>query len=193
MRRALAIALAVVAMPGTGPAQDRPSAEALARVVQSVEELDRLRSQLAGAFLAEGVQADGRTFEAVCKPVKLKAMSVAEEQGWQIRQLAVKYRNPDNEAGAEARTALGLMRERPELEGLWSRIAREGRAGLLYQRRITVETACLACHGAESERPAFVKENYPADRAFGFAAGDLRGIYSVFVPLSPETGTDGGP
>jgi hypothetical protein len=156
-------------------------------VVQSVEELDRLRSQLAGAFLAEGVTADSRTFQAVCKPVKLKALSLSEEQDWQIRQLAIKYRNPDNAAGEEAREALNLMRRRPELQALWSRSHRDGRDGFLYQSRITVEAACLACHGRESDRPEFVRENYPADRAFGFVAGDLRGLYSVFVPLEPET------
>ena len=165
-------------------------------MVQSVEELDRLRSQLAGAFLAEGVTADSRTFQAVCKPVKLKALSLSEEQDWQIRQLAIKYRNPDNAAGEEAREALNLMRpklpswsdpEAPELQALWSRSHRDGRDGFLYQSRITVEAACLACHGRESDRPEFVRENYPADRAFGFVAGDLRGLYSVFVPLEPET------
>ncbi|ARA94201.1 hypothetical protein AWN76_014250 [Rhodothermaceae bacterium RA] len=31
-------------------------------------------------------------------------------------------------------------------------------------------------------RPAFIRENYPSDRAFGFGAGDLLGVYRVFVP-----------
>jgi hypothetical protein len=49
-------------------------------------------------------------------------------------------------------------------------------------RRIDVEPSCLACHGTKASRPAFVKENYPADRAFDFKAGDLRGMYAVFIP-----------
>lgn len=55
--------------------------------------------------------------------------------------------------------------------------------GRVVRERITVDRACLACHGAKEERPAFVKENYPGDRAYGFEVGDLRGAYSVFVPL----------
>ncbi|MFO8099786.1 MAG: hypothetical protein R6T83_09240 [Salinibacter sp.] len=35
---------------------------------------------------------------------------------------------------------------------------------------------------AGCERPDFVKEGYPDDRAYGFEPGDLRGIYAVFVP-----------
>jgi hypothetical protein len=60
----------------------------------------------------------------------------------------------------------------------------KGQAGTRYFRRITVEPACLACHGKREARPEFVKKNYPQDKAFGFAAGDLRGVYSVFIPDS---------
>jgi hypothetical protein len=45
-----------------------------------------------------------------------------------------------------------------------------------------VQPSCLACHGPKDERPAFVKKDYPEDRAYGFEDGDLRGIYAVFVP-----------
>ena len=54
--------------------------------------------------------------------------------------------------------------------------------GLAHARRITVQPSCLACHGPKDERPAFVKKDYPEDRAYGFEDGDLRGIYAVFVP-----------
>lgn len=37
------------------------------------------------------------------------------------------------------------------------------------------------CSGKE-RRPDFVKKGYPDDRAYDFEPGDLRGIYSVFVP-----------
>ena len=43
-------------------------------------------------------------------------------------------------------------------------------------------SACLACHGANDARPEFVKQGYPEDKAFDFEVGDLRGLYSVFVP-----------
>jgi hypothetical protein len=33
-----------------------------------------------------------------------------------------------------------------------------------------------------SKRPEFIKQHYPLDRAFGFRAGELRGLYSVFIP-----------
>jgi hypothetical protein len=60
-----------------------------------------------------------------------------------------------------------------------------GKPRVRYLRRITVESSCLACHSARASRPAFVVGNYPKDRAFEFRAGDLRGLYSVFIPSKP--------
>lgn len=37
----------------------------------------------------------------------------------------------------------------------------------------------MACHGTKTSRPAFVKQNYPDDKAFDFKVGDLRGMYAV--------------
>ena len=70
------------------------------------------------------------------------------------------------------------------------------RNGEVGRGRITVREACLACHGAKAERPDFVKERYPEDRACGFEVGDLRGLYSVFVPADAgerETAEPGDP
>lgn len=39
------------------------------------------------------------------------------------------------------------------------------------------------------ERPTFVKNGGPDDRAYGFFEGDLRGIHSLFVPDTSADGT----
>lgn len=49
------------------------------------------------------------------------------------------------------------------------------------------EPSCLACHGTKASRAAFVKDNYPDDKAFDFQVGDLRGMYAVFIPETPQT------
>jgi hypothetical protein len=50
-----------------------------------------------------------------------------------------------------------------------------------------VQPSCLACYGPKDERPAFVKKDYPEDRAYSFEDGDLRGIYAVLVPDTSAT------
>lgn len=182
-------AAAVALVPAVGAhAQGAPRSgvpnEALARAVHEVEQLDALRSSLARTFAAGGVAANDSTFAQVCKPVKAQAMKVAKENGWLVAQLAERNRNAENALDAGAQRAFMQMRRNPTVMGEWVRSTFKGQWGTRYFRRITVEPACLACHGKREGRPEFVKRNYPNDKAFGFAAGDLRGVYSVFIPDS---------
>jgi hypothetical protein len=178
---------AVIAALSTTPGpQDnlpaRPDPDALSRAVLEMERLDALRSALAGGFDPSSGPPDRTTFQEVCRPVGERAGRIAAENGWMVRQLSERYRNPAHEADPEARRVLRRMGEDGTLMGLWMRAEVDGRPGHRYYRRIIVEPACLACHGARNARPDFVRKGYPADRAYGFEPSDLRGVYSVFVP-----------
>ncbi len=159
-----------------------PDPEALARAVREVERLDALRSALAGAFGGQGVPADESTFQQVCRPVGQQAQQIAKQNGWAVVQMAEKYRNPLHRLDSEGRRLFRLFTEDRRLLGLWVRTEMDGRPGTRYFRRIRVDAACLACHGPKDQRPEFVKQRYPDDRAWDFVVGELRGLYSVFVP-----------
>ena len=116
----------------------------------------------------------------------MRAQEIAQQNGWEVQQLALKNRNPGNALDDPARWAYGVMEANPDLHVLWARSSLAGRARTRYFRRITFEQACLACRGRRDVRPAFIREAYPDDRAFDFAVGDLRGVYSVFIPDSRE-------
>nr|MDF0367068.1 DUF3365 domain-containing protein [Nodosilinea sp. TSF1-S3] len=119
----------------------------------------------------------------VCRPVGLRAMELSQDNGWQVKQIATKYRNPAHAPDTpHARIALAKFEQTPELMGLWETATIDGQAGTRYYRRINVEASCLACHGQQNQRPQFVKDNYPQDLAFDFQVGDLRGMYAVFIP-----------
>lgn len=164
------------------PAAGGPDPDELARVVQAIENLNALRSGLAGTFEGRQEPADQTTFQQVCKPVGMQAKRLAQTNGWQVIQMAEKYRNPAHQLDPEGRSAYRLLEVNKRLMGLWTRTELEGQVGTRYFRRITVESSCLACHGAKKNRPAFIKKTYPNDRAYDFQEGDLRGIYAVFVP-----------
>lgn len=179
----LALALATVPTAPATAQEAAPPAGELARVVEEIEQLNGLRERLASTFLGEGgVDVDEETFRQVCQPVGKQAASLSREHGWQVRQMAIRYRNPAHEPDAEGRRVHRMMERHEELRGLWTRDTVDGREGVRYFRRITVRRACLECHGAKDERPAFVRKRFPDDRAYGFEVGDLRGVYSVFVP-----------
>lgn len=156
---------------------------ALAKAVVAIEQLDQMRITLASTLEGRTEEPTLETMKEVCKPVGMRAIAIGKENGWQVRQVASKYRNPDHApANVQDRQVIDLFNRHPEINGLWEPARNEQGAGLNYYRRINVEPSCLACHGSKTSRPAFVKENYPDDKAFDFKSGDLRGMYAVYMP-----------
>lgn len=155
----------------------------LPRAVEAMEQLDQLRTSLASSLEGSTEEPTMDTMREVCKPVGQRAMAIAQENGWTVRQVASKYRNADHApANSQETRVIDLLARYPEITGLWEPAAAGQAAGVNYYRRIDVQPSCLACHGTKDSRPAFVRDNYPADRAFNFKPGDLRGMYAVFIP-----------
>lgn len=177
MRLHLILAVLLVA-----PVAAQPTPSALPVAVAELERIDALRSGLAGTFAMTGAPADQAAFARVCQPVGMAMQQAAAANGWQAGQVAVRFRNPANRADAEAERVLQQMARDASLQAVTLRTSKEGKAGARYLRRITVESSCLLCHGARETRPEFITRQYPDDRAYGFAVGDLRGAYSVFMP-----------
>lgn len=161
----------------------RPPAVPMAEAVRFIEELDAMRSGLA-AGIGAGEAPDSATFAQVCRPVGARARTEGAARGWQVAQLAERNRNPANALDEEGKFATRVFERHPGVLSLWLTSTREGQPGIRYFRRIEVEQPCLACHGDAAARPAFIQQRYPQDRAYGFAVGDLRGVYAVFIPDS---------
>ncbi|MEA5599185.1 DUF3365 domain-containing protein [Rivularia sp. UHCC 0363] len=171
----------LVALPAIAQAQPDPAE--LAKAVEAIENLDAMRSGLA-AYLEDAPEPPtAETMKQVCKPVGMKAMQLSKENGWQVKQIATKYRNPAHAPdNVHAEMALTKFEQDPNLTGFWEPETLDGQTGTRYYRRINVEASCLACHGAQNNRPQFVQDNYPQDLAYDFNVGDLRGMYAVFIP-----------
>jgi hypothetical protein len=180
----IGITLIIVLMmenPAIANAQTDPTQ--LTKAVQEIEALDAMRSGLASTLKDQPQKPNLQTFKEVCQPVGMRAKQLSQENGWQVKQIATKYRNPAHAPNNLQETmALAKFEQNPELMGFWQRATLNGEEGTSYYRRIDVEATCLACHGAKNSRPQFVQDKYPQDLAFDFNVGDLRGMYSVFIP-----------
>jgi hypothetical protein len=177
--------LVAVFLLGSLPAPAHAAVEPgeLGKAVQEIENLDGLRSGLASTLEGQTEVPTGQTFKEVCKPVGMQAQKLSQENGWQVKQIANKYRNPDHAPdNLLSKIALAKFEQNPELMGFWEQETIDGNSGVRYYRRINVEASCLGCHGGKDVRPQFVKDKYPQDLAFDFKAGDLRGMYAVFIP-----------
>jgi len=165
------------------PAKAQTNPVELAKAVQEIEALDSLRSGLASTLEGRTEEPTMQTMKEVCKPVGMRAMQLSQENHWQVKQIASKYRNPAHAPdNLRSKIALARFEQNPDLIGFWDRETLDGQDGTRYYRRINVEASCLACHGLQNNRPQFVKDNYPQDLAYDFHVGDLRGMYAVFIP-----------
>lgn len=170
-----------IALANQGTAPVNPAV--LAKAVDQMEALDRMRISLASSLEGSTEEPTMDTMREVCMPVGKRAMAIGQDNGWTVRQVASNYRNPDHAPiGSQETEVIDLFAKHPELNGLWESASAEQGAGVNYYRRIDVQASCLACHGSRDSRPAFIQEKYPNDRAFNFKVGDLRGMYAVFIP-----------
>jgi hypothetical protein len=176
----------LIALPSTvlaAEASPPVDSAALAKAVVAMEQLDQMRISLASTLEGRTEEPTIETMKEVCKPVGMRAIAIGKENGWQVRQVAGKYRNPDHTpANPQESQVIDLFTRHPEINGLWEPAMAEQGTGLNYYRRINVQPSCLACHGTRASRPAFIKDNYPDDKAFDFKVGDLRGMYAVYLP-----------
>jgi hypothetical protein len=160
-----------------------PNPNELAQAVQEIESLDAMRTGLASSLEGSTEAPTMQTMKEVCRPVGMRAIQLSQENGWQVKQVAKKYRNPEHAPGSlHDQIALEKFNQEPELIGFWDRETLDQQIGTRYYRRINVEASCLACHGLKDRRPQFVKDGYPQDLAYNFQVGDLRGMYAVFIP-----------
>jgi len=180
MRNVVLIASAALltgsaAVVGTGREDD------LARAVTEVERLDAMRASLA-ANIGAATNPDRTMFQSVCAPVGQEAKRIGDANGWTVAQLAEKYRNPVNSADKEAAKFIHVLAADPSIQGVWIHTEMDGTPGMRYLRRIEVKESCMPCHSTRDSRPEFIKTGYPRDRAYNFEVGEIRGVYSVFVP-----------
>ena len=188
--RVLRSVIAVGLLPlfaGTAAAQgDLPERIEKARAV-AADFGARLLTELQKAIAAGGpLNAIG-----VCNTI---APEIAAEKSaaaqMSVGRTSLKLRQPKNEPDAwelqqlqrfEARKAAG---ENPAAIEVGEYVEKDGKPVFRYMKAIPTGGVCLNCHGTQvsPEVAAKLHELYPQDRATGFAAGDLRGAFTITAP-----------
>jgi hypothetical protein len=182
--RSFVLVAGALALTGTAVVMYPGPEDQLANAVKEVERVNALRESLAEKFLSVKTP-DQTMFRQVCGAVAEEVKRVGETNGWTVEQLAEKYRNPVHRADPEADRFIRVLTADTAITGMWIRTVMDGKSGTRYFRRIVVRPSCMGCHGTMESRPDFIKDGYPRDRAYNFKVGDLRGMYSVFIPDAP--------
>jgi len=114
---------------------------------------------------------------------------VAEDLGYQIRQVSNRYRNPKNAPDDFEAAALGEFGRDPLLKERFAITTLEGERVFRYLRPFLVDQSCLQCHGDPDEAPAFIAKLFPRDRdqAYNYQIGEVIGAASVTIPMDRLT------
>lgn len=148
--------------------------------VANAAEIIEMRSRLAKT-IEPGSEVTEETFKKVCGAVGKRVKEISESEGVKIRHATLRNRNPMNAATPEEAALIRLFEDEKKKEH-WDKATLDGAEYKRYTRPIYVEKACLVCHGEKDSRPRFIVEKYPDDKAYGYRAGELRGIISILLP-----------
>lgn len=138
--------------------------------------------------LIDSMQKNGPAGSIVvcAKDAPLISSRIEQELGVSIKRTSLKVRNPRNAPDTAEREVLESL-------DLSQKAGRTLPPGVTvfpghprrFYKTITVEQACLKCHGDATTVNEQVRREiaakYPDDKAVGYKEGDLRGIISVTV------------
>lgn len=144
--------------------------------------LDVLNTQIAKDGPASAV--------AVCKEKAPQMAKAASEQtGWAIRRVSLRNRNPKAVPDAWELAALedfdrrAAAGEEPATLEKYAVMEDAGRKEYRYMKALPVQPVCLACHGAADalapDVATIIHTLYPADKAVGYAVGEIRGAITI--------------
>ena len=116
----------------------------LPRAVAEMEQLDRMRVSLASTLEGRSEEPTMETMKEVCKPVGMRAMAIGKENGWQVRQVASKYRNPDHApAGPQEKQVIDLLERHAAAGAGAGGLSRSLRGSAQSWIRVAMTTASL--------------------------------------------------
>ncbi len=181
-RRLPVLLLAAVAM--AAHADEDPRLEQSREVVKAFA--GQLKGELQAAMAAGGPVAAIR----VCKDVApAVASELSREHGAKVSRTSLKVRNSAN---LPADWQSKVLQEFDELAAGADKPPEhfEARSDgqFRYMQAIPTGGVCLACHGSElpADVQVLLEEEYPHDRARGYAPGDIRGAFSVVWPATKD-------
>lgn len=140
---------------------------------------NRLKGELMAAIAAhEPAGAIG-----VCKEVAPAIADSTSTDGWIVRRVTDKFRNPDNRATLAELEIMARFNDStaPRFVEHWEKT--DSSNTYYYYEPIRVGALCLNCHGElQTLAPGVmqaVRKQYPSDKATGYQVGDLRGMFVV--------------
>ncbi len=176
----ICLPLALIACSQSSPPDSALQLEQSRAIVKDFA--GQLQAELTGAMQSGGpVRAI-----AVCQErAPAIAQELSELHGAIVMRTSVQWRNPNSAPSPWQRNALQTFDARLNADNDPAEyFDGSHQDGARYMKPIYTQPLCLACHG-EALGAAVTEaldQHYPKDLATGYAAGDLRGAFSIQWP-----------
>ena len=188
----LGVGLSLLAIDGYGGPQADDTQLAAAKA--AIQELaGALQTELKSAIQNGGPASAIAVCNTRAMPITQR---VSDDKGLNVSRVSLKNRNPANQPNAWETAVLEDF-ERQKAEGkdvgslVWSdTVEIDGGREFRFMKAIPTGDVCLLCHGTQlsPEVSQVLAERYPADKATGFAMGDIRGAFVVTGKMSEQAG-----
>jgi len=111
------------------------------------------------------------------------AQQLTGGSGYYVRQVSLRYRNPDNRPDSFEAAQLATFRDATAAE-TWRITQEQGGKSLRYLLPMAADESCLACHGSFETAPGFVQRRFPKGHfSYGYKVGENIGAVSVSIPM----------
>lgn len=112
------------------------------------------------------------------------AQQLTSGSRYYVRQVSLRYRNPNNRPDSFETTQLTLFRD-VKAQETWQVANQNGEKALRYMLPMKADQSCLACHGSYDTAPHFVQVRFPRGHfSYGYKVGEVIGAVSVSVPMN---------
>lgn len=111
------------------------------------------------------------------------AKRITQDSDFYVRQVSLRYRNPENQPDRFETTQLKAFSQQPVQE--ISRIVTiDGVKSFRYMQVMIAEESCLRCHGSYETAPRFVRERFPRGHiSYNYQLGEVIGAVSAGIPM----------
>lgn len=112
------------------------------------------------------------------------AKRLTQGSRYTVRQVSLRYRNPDNRADEYEAAQLRSFSQRRVTES-FNTVSIGHERSIRYMLPMIAEKSCLDCHGSYESAPAFVQQRFPRGHpSYNYSVGEIIGAVSVTVPVA---------
>ena len=111
------------------------------------------------------------------------ARRVTQNSKFYVRQVSLRYRNPENRPDQFETTQLKAFARDPSSE-VYEIVENGGPRAFRYMQPMLATASCLECHGSYESAPNFVQKRFPPGHiSYNYKVGEVIGAVSVTIPM----------